>query len=323
MRDCLISRPPQVFVYSGTSDFAKGIFMGNHQNGSQCKLAGLTAEDVKNTVLRKEKLSPVLTLLEINAPLIARSARPGQFVMVWAGEFSERIPLTISEANPERGSITIIFQEVGRGTMELGRFEVGDAVPSVAGPLGKPTEIENYGNAVVVGGGVGTAIALPVARALKKAGNRLTTIIGAREKSLIILEDEMRSFSDEVLVTTDDGSYGRKGLVIDPLKDLLQAGKVDFVFAVGPLPMMRAVGETTRPYGVKTVVSLDPIMIDGTGMCGGCRVTVGGKTMFTCVDGPDFDAHQVDWDELKARKAFYFDEERKAREIALGSGGKQ
>jgi ferredoxin--NADP+ reductase len=289
--------------------------MSDHKDG-QCRLAGLTAEDVKNTVVRKEKLSPILTLLEINAPLIAQAAQAGQFVMVWTGEHSERIPLTISEADPAKGTITIIFQEVGRGTMELGKFEVGQAIPSVAGPLGKPTEIENYGNAVVIGGGVGTAIAMPVARALKKAGNHLITIIGAREKSLIILEDKMREFADEVIITTDDGSYGRHGLVTDALKDLLDAGKVDIVFAIGPLPMMRFVAKTTEPYGVKTIVSLDPIMIDGTGMCGGCRVTVGGKTMFTCVDGPDFDAHQVDWDELKARKAFYFQEEQAAREEA-------
>lgn len=287
--------------------------MGNHTDGTACKLGQLTAEDVKNTVVRKEKLSPVLTLLEINAPLIAKSAKPGQFVMVWAGEHSERIPLTVSEWDPDKGTITIIFQEVGRGTVELGKFEVGDVIPSVAGPLGKPTEIENFGNAVVIGGGVGTAIAMPVARALKKAGNHLTAIIGAREKSLIILEDQIREFADEVIITTDDGSYGRKGLVTDALKDLLEAGKVDIVVAIGPLPMMRFVAMTTESYKVKTIVSLDPIMIDGTGMCGGCRVTVGGKTMFTCVDGPDFDAHQVDWDELKARKAFYFEEEQAAK----------
>lgn len=293
--------------------------MNNGQHEGECKLANLTPEELKNTVVRKEKLSPVLTLLEVNAPLIARAAKPGQFVMVWAGEHSERIPLTVSEANPDKGTITIIFQEVGRGTIELGRFNEGDAIPSLSGPLGKPTEIENYGTAVVIGGGVGTAIAKPVAVGLKKAGNKLITIIGAREKSLIILEDEMRAVSDEVIVTTDDGSYGRHGLVTDPLKDLLDAGGVNVVFAVGPMPMMRAVAKVTEPYGVKTIVSLDPIMIDGTGMCGGCRVTVGGKTMFTCVDGPDFDAHQVDWDELRARKAFYFDQEQAQKEAALKS----
>jgi len=288
------------------------------KHAGECKLANLTPEVLKNTVVRKEKLSPVLTLLEVNAPLIARAAKPGQFVMVWAGERSERIPLTVSEADPDKGTITLIFQEVGRGTIELGRFEEGEVIPSLAGPLGTPTEIENYGTAVVIGGGIGMAIAKPVAIALKKAGNKLITIIGAREKSLIILEDEMRPVSDEVIVTTDDGSYGRKGLVTEALKDLLDGGGIDIVFAVGPMPMMRAVATVTEPYGVKTIVSLDPIMIDGTGMCGGCRVTVGGKTKFTCVDGPDFDAHQVDWDELRARKAFYFDEEQAARAESKG-----
>ena len=294
--------------------------MSNHADGSVCNLAELTPDSVRNTVVRKEKLSPVLTLLEINAPLIAASARAGQFVMVWAGERGERLPLTISDWDTQKGTITIIFQEVGKGTIELGRFNVGDDIPSLAGPLGRPTEIENYGTAVVIGGGIGTAIARPVAAALKKAGNKLITIVGAREKSLIILEKEMEAISDQLIITTDDGSYGRKGLVTDALKDLLDAGGIDIVFAIGPMPMMRFVAKTTEPYGVKTIVSLDPIMIDGTGMCGGCRVTVGGKTMFTCVDGPDFDAHQVDWDELKARKAFYFHEEQAAKEKALAGG---
>ena len=293
--------------------------MTDHPNGNGCRLADLTANELRNTIVRKEKLSPALTLVEIRAPLIAKAAKAGQFVMVWAGERGERLPLTISDQDPDKGTITIIFQEVGRGTIELGRFEVGDEIPSLSGPLGRPTEIENYGTAIVIGGGVGTAIARPVAAALKKAGNHLITIIGAREKSLIILEDEMRSFSDELIITTDDGSQGRKGVVTEPLKELLDSRKIDIVFAIGPMIMMRFVAKTTEPYGVKTIVSLDPIMIDGTGMCGGCRVTVGGKTMFTCVDGPDFDAHQVDWDELKARKAFYFDQEQAAKDAALKS----
>ncbi|MGC8862653.1 MAG: sulfide/dihydroorotate dehydrogenase-like FAD/NAD-binding protein [Armatimonadota bacterium] len=282
-----------------------------------CRLADLTPDELRNTILRKEKLSPVLTLFEIRSPLISRAVKPGQFVMVWPGEHGERVPLTVSDWDPEKGTITLIFQEVGRSTIELGRFNEGDEIPSLSGPLGRPTEIANYGTAVVIGGGVGTAIARPVAAALKKADNNLITIIGAREKSLIILEDEMRSFSDELIVTTDDGSYGRKGVVTDPLMELLDQRKIDFVFAVGPLPMMRSVAQTTEPYSVKTVVSLDPIMIDGTGMCGGCRVTVGGKTMFTCVDGPDFDAHQVDWEELKARKSFYFEHEQAQKEAAV------
>lgn len=295
--------------------------MSNHSDGSVCKLADLTPDSVRNTIVHKEKLSPVLTLLEIHAPLIARSAKAGQFVMIWAGEKSERIPLTISDMDPDKGPITIIFQEIGRGTLELGQFKVGEDIPSISGPLGHPTEIENYGTAVVIGGGVGTAIARPVAAALKKAGNHLITIIGAREKSLIILEKEMAAIADEQFITTDDGSYGRKGLVTDALKDILDKQKVDIVVAIGPLPMMRFVAKTTEPYGVNTIVSLDPIMVDGTGMCGGCRVTVGGETKFTCVDGPDFDAHQVDWDELKARKSFYFETEQKAKQEFVTSGG--
>ena len=294
--------------------------MSEHQDGGRCRLAELTPDALRNTIVRKEKLSDVLTLFEIRSPLISRAVKPGQFVMVWPGERGERIPLTVSDWDPDKGTITLIFQEVGRSTIELGRLNEGDDIPSLAGPLGRPTEIASYGTAVVIGGGVGTAIARPVAAALKKAGNHLITIIGARERSLIILEDEMRSFSDELIVTTDDGSYGRKGVVTDPLKELLDQRKIDFVFAVGPLPMMKFVARTTEPYGVKTVVSLDPIMIDGTGMCGGCRVTVGGKTMFTCVDGPDFDAHQVDWDELAARKSFYFQQEQLQRELALKAG---
>ncbi len=297
--------------------------MCSNKSGETCRLADITPESVRNTIVRKEKLSPVLTLFEIKAPLIAASAKAGQFVIVWTGEHGERLPLTISDFDVENGTITLIFQEVGKGTIELGRFEKGEDIPSLAGPLGKPTEIEKYGTAVVIGGGVGTAIARPVARALKQAGNELITIVGAREQSLIILEKEMREFSDDFIVTTDDGSYGRKGLVTEPLKEMLDSRKIDIVVAIGPMPMMRAVAKTTEPYGVKTIVSLDPIMIDGTGMCGGCRVTVGGKTMFTCVDGPDFDAHQVDWDELRARKAFYFENESKDREAALASGGAQ
>ena len=296
--------------------------MCNQSNHGKCNLADITPEQIKSVIVNKEKLSPVLTLFEIKAPLIAASAKAGQFVMVWPGEFSERIPLTISDYDAEKGTITIIFQEVGRGTIELGRYNVGDVIPSLAGPLGKPTEIKKYGTAVVIGGGVGTAIARPVAAALKKAGNKLITIVGAREKSLIILEKEMQEISDKLIVTTDDGSYGRKGLVTEPLKEMLDTGNVDIVFAIGPMPMMRAVAKTTEPYKVKTIVSLDPIMIDGTGMCGGCRVTVGGKTKFTCVDGPDFDAHQVDWDELRSRKAFYFEEEQEQKKSVLSGGEK-
>lgn len=295
--------------------------MTDHADNTVCRLADLTPDELRNTIVRKEKLSPVLTLFEIRAPLIAKAVKAGQFVMVWMGEQSERIPLTVSDWDPNKGTITIIFQEVGRSTIELGQLKEGDYIPSLSGPLGKPSEIDKYGTVVVIGGGVGTAIARPVAVAMKNAGNHLITIVGAREKSLVILENEMRAVSDEIIITTDDGSYGRKGVVTEPLKELLDERKIDLVVAIGPLPMMYAVAKTTKPYGVKTIVSLDPIMIDGTGMCGGCRVTVGGKTMFTCVDGPDFDAHEVDWEELRARKAFYFNEEQIQKEIALSGGG--
>jgi ferredoxin--NADP+ reductase len=277
----------------------------------------LVEAGASNKVLRKERLNDTIVLFELDSPLIARSAKAGQFVVVRPNACGERIPLTISDANPTKGTITIIFQTVGRTTMELSRIEEGECVPDVCGPLGMPTEIENFGTAVCVGGGVGIAFLRPITKALKQAGNEVITILGAREKSLLILEEEMRELSDDLFITTDDGSYGKHGLVTDEIKGMLDSGKkIDYIFAIGPMPMMRAVAETTRPYGIKTVVSLDPIMIDGTGMCGGCRVTVGGKTKFTCVDGPDFDAHEVDWAELKIRKAYYLTEEKTARELA-------
>ncbi|MDO8589540.1 MAG: sulfide/dihydroorotate dehydrogenase-like FAD/NAD-binding protein [Armatimonadota bacterium] len=270
-----------------------------------------------NKVLRKEKLAETVTLLEIQAPLIAAASRAGQFVVVRPNERAERIPLTISDADKQNGTITVIFQEVGRTTKELGLIDEGDCVPDVAGPLGTPSEIENFGTVACVGGGVGIAFLRPIVAALKDAGNNVITILGARDKSLLILEDEMRRVSDELLITTDNGSYGVKGFVTDALRGILDSGRpVSAVFAIGPMPMMRAISDLTRPYKVKTIVSLDPIMIDGTGMCGGCRVTVGGVTRFTCVDGPDFDAHQVDWDELKNRKLAYYEEERLAMERA-------
>jgi len=297
-------------------------------------LRELLEAGVTNRVLRKERLAGSIILFELENPLVARSAKAGQFVVVRPNRYGERIPLTISDTDPGRGTITIIFQIVGRTTMELGRIEEGQCVPDVCGPLGRPSEIERYGTTLSVGGGVGIAFLRPTTKALKRAGNEVITIIGAREKNLLILEDEMRDLSDELFVTTDDGSYGRKGFVSDVVRDLLKAGegeapaepgsagaspsrrrRIDIVFAIGPMPMMRAVAEVTRPFGVKTIVSLDPIMIDGTGMCGGCRVSVGGKTQFTCVDGPDFDAHEVDWDELATRKSFYAAEERAAREL--------
>lgn len=283
-----------------------------------CRRLTLIGTDaLSNKVLRKEKLAETVTLLEIESPLIAAAAKAGQFVVVRPNEYAERIPLTISDADPAKGSITIIVQTVGRTTTEIGLIEQGDSLPDVVGPLGTPTEIENFGNVVCIGGGVGIAFLRPIVAALRDAGNEVTTILGARDKSLLILEDEMRNISTSLLVTTDNGSHGVKGFVTTALHEIIDSGKqLGAVFAIGPMPMMRAVSELTRPYGIKTIVSLDPIMIDGTGMCGGCRVTVGGETKFTCVDGPDFDAHQVDWDELKSRKLAYAEEERLAHERA-------
>jgi ferredoxin--NADP+ reductase len=259
--------------------------------------------------------APDVKLIRIVAPRIAKKQKPGQFVIVRVDATGERIPLTIAESDPQAGTVTIIVQGIGKTTKQLNRLEAGQAVADIVGPLGKPSEIEQFGHCVVIGGGVGTAIAYPTARALKQAGNRVTVIIGGRNRQLVILEKEIRAFADEVVITTDDGSYGEKGLVIDPLKRMIAAGqKVDYVLAIGPIPMMRAVANVTREAKIKTVVSLNPIMVDGTGMCGGCRVSVGGKNQFACVDGPEFDAHQVDFDTLTKRNAMYRDIERAALE---------
>lgn len=264
-------------------------------------------------VVRKEKPADIVTLFEIEAPAIAAKARAGQFVIVRLAEDSERIPLTLADWNPEAGTITIIFQHVGASTNELAMVEEGEAIKDVVGPLGRATEIERFGTVACVGGGIGVAELRPIARAMKEAGNYVISIIGARDKPLLVLEDEMRAASDELYVTTDNGSYGRRGFVSDVLREFLESGrKIDLVYAIGPVPMMRVVADLTRPYGLKTLVSLDAIMIDGTGMCGACRVTVGGRTRFTCVDGPDFDAHEVDWNELVARKSMYIPQEREA-----------
>lgn len=260
-----------------------------------------------NTILAKRHLSEEVYRIEIEAPLIARERKAGQFVIVQTDvEWGERIPLTIADADEARGTVSLIFQTVGVSTHRLAALEPGDSVAAVLGPLGNPTHIENFGRAVCVGGGIGVAPMHPIAQALKKAGNRLTVIMGARGKDLIILEDEMRALADELIVVTDDGSYGRKALVTEPLKELCQsAGKPDIVVAIGPPIMMKFCAETTRPFGVKTLASLNTIMIDGTGMCGGCRVSVGGATRFVCVDGPEFDAHQVDWDGMMRRLRAY------------------
>ena len=268
------------------------------------------------TVRAAQVLGPDLTRLDIEAPELARAALPGQFLMLRIDERGERIPLTIADSDAAAGTVTVIFLAVGKTTQRLSQLRAGDAIRDVAGPLGHHMEIERIGTVVCVGGGVGVPALYPKARALKKAGNRVVSIIGARTAELLVLVDEMSAISDEVRITTDDGSRGRKGFVSDELGDMLKddASRPDLVVAVGPIPMMAAVAETSRPYGVKTLVSLNPIMVDGTGMCGGCRVTVGGETKFACVDGPVFDGHQVDFRELAQRQRRFIPQEQRSKE---------
>ncbi len=267
-------------------------------------------------ILSKEVLSNVVKLMEIEAPHVARKAAAGQFVIVRIDEYGERIPLTIADYNREKGSITIIFQELGKSTMQLGKLNPGDSLASFAGPLGHPTEIGNFGTVVCMGGGVGIAPIYPIARALKEAGNKVISIIGARTKELLFWEEKMRAVSDELIICTDDGSKGRKSLVTEPLKEILdnRNNNVAKVWAIGPAIMMKFVTLATRPYNVPTIVSLNTIMIDGTGMCGGCRVLLEDGAQFVCVDGPEFDGHKVDWDNLLSRLSFYKDEEKRAVE---------
>jgi ferredoxin/flavodoxin---NADP+ reductase len=265
-------------------------------------------------IVRSTPLAPGVKEIEIEAPRIAKKQQPGQFVILRIHEEGERIPLTIKGSDPLRGTITIVVQGIGKTTMLLNELEAGDGILDVAGPLGKASEIEKYGHCVVVGGGVGTAIALPTAQALKDAGNHVTAILGARTRDLVILESQMGEASHELFVMTDDGSYGGKGLVTDRLRELIEEGNVDYVLAIGPVPMMRAVAEATRPLGIRTVVSLNSIMVDGTGMCGGCRVAIGDESKFACVDGPEFDAHQVDFQVLMQRNSMYRGHEQQALE---------
>jgi len=261
-------------------------------------------------IIAKEKLAPKIFRFLVQAPAVAESRKPGQFVVVRAHEKSERIPLTIVDSDPEQGTITLIIQEAGYSTIKLCQMEAGESLQDVLGPLGEPTDIEPYGTVACVGGGVGTAVLFPIVKGLKEVGNEVITINGARSKDLVILEEELRDISDELIVTTDDGSYGVEGFGSTVLKNILEDGRdIDFVVAIGPTVMMKAVAEVTRPYGIKTIASLNSIMIDGTGMCGGCRVTVGEELKFACVDGPEFDAHLVDFDEQIARHQYYRDEE--------------
>jgi ferredoxin--NADP+ reductase len=266
-------------------------------------------------VVDKAQLSPNVTRLVIEARRIAEIRKPGQFVIVHRAPGAERIPLTIADADPERGTITLVIQAVGKSTEDLVALGLGDAIADVAGPLGKATDLLDHGRAVCVGGGVGTAVVHPIALGLAARGVEVISVIGGRSKEWVIFEEELRR-AGTVITCTDDGSYGRHGFVTDALKDVIDAGGVDAVYAVGPVPMMRAVAEVTRPYGVPTYASLNAIMLDGTGMCGGCRVAVGGKTVYACVDGPEFDAHQVDFRELADRLGTYREFEAHATEVA-------
>jgi ferredoxin--NADP+ reductase len=261
-------------------------------------------------VKREEMAEGTVILNEIEAPLIARKAKPGQFVILKATEEGERIPLTMADTDNERGTITIIYMVVGKSTATFRDLKIGDGYQDIIGPLGKPTHLEKVGNVVCVGGGTGVAVLHPITRALKEVGNHVTCIIGARTKSLLILEDQMRAASHDLRICTDDGSYGHHGFVTEVLKEVLEAGDKHLVVAIGPVPMMKFVSKMTAEYNVKTIVSLNPIMVDGTGMCGGCRVSIGGETKFACVDGPEFDGHQVDYDELMKRLQAYGEDEK-------------
>jgi len=271
-------------------------------------------------ILEKKELNSQVTWMTVEAPFIARKVMPGQFVIVRVDEKGERIPLTVADFDREKGTVTIIFQAVGFTTKKLASLNVGDSVMDFVGPLGLPTETENAKKAIVIGGGVGCAIAFPQAKALYHSGVDTTVIAGFRSKDIVILEEEMKEVSNNYYVTTDDGSYGEKGFVTDVLKELIEKDTYDLVIAIGPIPMMKFVARTTEPFGIKTIVSLNPIMIDGTGMCGGCRVSVGGEIKFACVDGPDFDGHKVDFDELMRRNSFYREEEHSCRMEAALNG---
>ncbi len=275
-------------------------------------------------IVERKEIAKDVFLNRIEAPYIAKKRKAGQFLILRTSEQGERIPLTIVDSDMDRGTVTIIYQAVGKTTRELSSMDVGDSIVDIVGPLGRPTHIENLDTVACVGGGIGNAPLLPIAKAFKENGSTLITIIGARTKELIMLEDEMREISDEFIVTTDDGSYAKKGFVTDALKEVIDRGeKLGLVIAIGPIPMMRALSEVTRPFGINTVVSLNPIMVDGTGMCGACRVSVGGKTRFVCVDGPEFDGHKVDFLELVKRNRAYMELEKVSNELFAERGKKK
>jgi NAD(P)H-flavin reductase len=268
-----------------------------------------------NKIVQRKQLGPNVVLIEVEALLIAKKQKPGQFVILRVHQDGERIPLTITESDLEKGTITMIFQEAGKTTKQLGQLNVGDSLTDLVGPLGVPADIRYFGTVVVIGGGAATAVAYPEARELKKTGNKVITIIGARTKDLVILENQMKACSDELYITTDDGSKGHHGVVTDVLKQLIEKGvKIDLVVTIGPAIMMKVVAEVTRPYKIKTIASLNPIMLDATGLCGVCRVSIGGETKFACIDGPEFDAHLVDFDLLIARQRMYLDKEKTSLE---------
>jgi len=262
-------------------------------------------------ILNKQRLYENIVKIDVEAPLVARNAKAGQFVIVRLDEKSERIPLTVADHDPNKNSITLVFQEVGASTKLLGRSKSRDSILDILGPLGHPTEVDKFGTVVCIGGGVGIAVVHPIVKAMKKAGNNVITIIGSRCEDALIFREDNKAHSDEFYITTDDGSCGRKGFVSDELKALIDKGKkIDRVIAIGPVPMMKAVSNVTKAHGIKTIVSLNPLMLDATGMCGVCRVTVGGVVKFACVDGPEFDGHQVDFDELSIRLIQYKDKEQ-------------
>jgi len=272
-------------------------------------------------ILRKESLTPDAYKIEIAAPEVAKKCKPGHFIILRIDELGERIPLSLANYYPNRGTITVIFLATGKTTLKLASMKEGDSFLNLAGPLGNPSVIDHFGHVVCCGGGLGIAPLYPIARELKEKGNKVTIIIGARSKDLLFYENELKKVSVQLYVTTDDGTKGRKGFVTDQLKDLLEMEKIDRVIAIGPAIMMKAVADVTRPYNVKTVVSLNSIMVDGTGLCGACRVEIGGKTKFTCVDGPEFDAHLVDFNLLMKRLNMYLPEERRSRELFHKSQG--
>jgi ferredoxin--NADP+ reductase len=275
-------------------------------------------------IVKKERMSADVVRMVLEAREIAETRKAGQFIVLRINEQGERIPLTIADADPKAGTVTIIFQEVGKSTKLLGTMNQGDDILDLAGPLGKPTHIEKFGTVICVGGGVGVAPMFPITEALKKAGNKVITIIGSRTKDLLILEDEMKRVSDKLIVMTDDGTYGQKGFVTQALEEIIKSGeKIDIVVAIGPVVMMRAVSEVTRPYKIPTVVSLNSIMVDATGMCGGCRVTVDGTSKFACVEGPEFDGHLVDFKELMMRQKTYMKQEHESLECFLNQALKK